>query len=150
MVNQFVGVLAAYRNPGSLAPMLAGVLGGLLTTWVTFTPCFLWVFLGAPCVEALRGNRALTGALAAITASVVGVMLNLAVWFALHCWFTQTFGVHAWGLQFAAPLPASLQPWALAISAAAIVAVFRFKAGMIATLLASAAAGISLHLAGAI
>jgi chromate transporter len=150
MVNQFVGFLAAYRHPGSLAPMLAGVLGGLLTTWVTFAPCFLWVFLGAPYVETLRGNGALTGALTAITASVVGVMLNLAVWFALHCWFSQTVAVHAWGLHFDAPLPASLDPWALAISAAAIVAVFRFKAGMLATLFAAAAAGVSLHLAGAL
>jgi chromate transporter len=150
MVNQFVGFLAAYRQPGSLPPMLAGVLGGLLTTWVTFTPCFLWVFLGAPYVETLRGNRALTGALTAITASIVGVMLNLAVWFALHCWFTQTIGVRAWGVHFDAPLPGSLDPWALAISAAAIVAIFRFKAGMLVTLLAAATAGVTLHLARAI
>jgi chromate transporter len=84
MVTQFVGFMAAYRDPGGLHPMLAGTLGGLLTTWVTFTPCFLWIFLGAPFIEALRGNKALSGALTAITAAVVGVILNLAVWFALH------------------------------------------------------------------
>ena len=69
--------------------MLAGTLGGLLTTWVTFTPCFLWIFLGAPFIEGLRGNKALSGALSAITAAVVGVILNLAVWFALHTWFRE-------------------------------------------------------------
>jgi len=83
MVLQFVGFMAAYRDPGPLAPMMAGTLGGLLATWVTFTPCFLWIFLGAPFVEKLRGNKALNAALSAITAAVVGVVLNLAVWFAI-------------------------------------------------------------------
>ena len=86
--------MAAYRDPGALAPMLAGTLGGLLTTWVTFTPCFLWIFLGAPFIEALRGNKAARrGALSAITAAVVGVILNLAIWFALHTWFRETRAV---------------------------------------------------------
>ena len=89
MVTQFVGFMAAFRDPGALPPLLAGVLGGVLTTWVTFVPCFLWIFLGAPFVEALRGNKALTAALAAITAAVVGVILNLAVWFALHTLFAE-------------------------------------------------------------
>ena len=83
--------------------MLAGTLGGLLTTWVTFTPCFLWIFLGAPFIERLRGNKALSGALAAITAAVVGVILNLAVWFALHTWFRETRPVRAMGFGFDAP-----------------------------------------------
>ena len=83
-MTQFVGFLAAYRNAGGLDPLLAGLLGAVLTTWVTFVPCFLWIFLGAPYVEALRGRRGLAGALSAITASVVGVVLNLALWFALH------------------------------------------------------------------
>ena len=87
MVLQFVGFLAAYRDPGALPPLLAGTLGGLLATWVTFAPCFLWIFLGAPYVERLRENRALAGALAAITAAVVGVIVNLALWFALHTIF---------------------------------------------------------------
>ena len=82
MVLQFVGFMAAFRDPGGLSPMLAGTLGGLLATWVTFTPCFLWIFLGAPFIEQLRGNKALSAALSAITAAVVGVILNLAIWFA--------------------------------------------------------------------
>jgi len=99
MVTQFVGFMAAYRDPGALYPMLAGTLGGLLTTWVTFTPCFLWIFLGAPFIEGLRGNKALSGALSAITAAVVGVILNLAVWFALHTWFREARPVGVPGLR---------------------------------------------------
>jgi len=147
MVLQFVGFMAAYRDPGMLPPMLAGMLGGLLTTWVTFTPCFLWIFLGAPFIEALRDNQALSGALAAITAAVVGVILNLAIWFALHTWFLDTLQVRSMGLFFDAPVPASLNPRALALSAAALVAIFRFKVGMIPTLLASAFSGVVLRLA---
>jgi len=108
MVTQFVGFMAAYRDPGALNPMVAGTLGGLLTTWVTFTPCFLWIFLGAPFIEGLRGNKALIGALSAITAAVVGVILNLAVWFALHTWFREGRPVHLPGLSFDVPVPASL------------------------------------------
>ncbi len=145
MVTQFVGFMAAYRAPDSLPPMLAGTLGGLLTTWVTFTPCFLWIFLGAPYIEALRGNKALTGALAAITAAVVGVILNLAIWFALHTWFRAGHPVRALGLHFDAPVVASLDPYALALSAAAMVAIFRFKIPMIATLLGCAVAGVALR-----
>ena len=150
MVTQFVGFMAAYRDPGGLPPMLAGTLGGLLTTWVTFTPCFLWIFLGAPYIERLRGNRALSGALSAITAAVVGVILNLAVWFALHTWFRETVPWRVVGVGFDAPVPGSVDPWALALSAAALVAVFRFKVGMIPTLLGCAAAGVMLHLTGAV
>lgn len=150
MVTQFVGFMAAYRDPGTLHPMLAGTLGGLLTTWVTFTPCFLWIFLGAPFIEGLRGNKALSGALSAITAAVVGVILNLAVWFALHTWFREGAPVRAAGLSFDVPVPASLDPWAFALSAAAVLAIFRFKVGMIPTLLACAAAGVVLHLLGAV
>ncbi len=147
MVTQFVGFMAAYRNPGTLPPILAGTLGGLLTTWVTFTPCFLWIFLGAPFIEALRGNKALSGALAAITAAVVGVILNLAVWFALHTWFRAAIPVRTMGLSFDAPTLSSLDPWALALSIGALMAIFRFKAGMIPTLLACAVAGVALHFA---
>lgn len=150
MVTQFVGFMAAYRDPGALNPMLAGTVGGLLTTWVTFTPCFLWIFLGAPFIEALRGNKALSGALAAITAAVVGVILNLAVWFALHTWFREARQIHAFGLSFDAPVLASIDPWALALSVAAMVAIFRFKTGMIATLLASASLGVVLHIMGVV
>src|SRR5262245_30267515 len=150
MVLQFVGFMAAFRDPGGLSPMLAGTLGGLLATWVTFTPCFLWIFLGAPFVEQLRGNKALSAALSAITAAVVGVILNLALWFAIHSVFRQTTPVRAFPLSFDAPVPASVDVWALVLSVAAALAIFRFKVGMIPTLAASCAAGIALYLAGLI
>jgi chromate transporter len=140
--------MAAYRDPGSLSPMLAGTLGALLATWVTFTPCFLWIFLGAPFVEVLRGNTAVNGALSAITAAVVGVVLNLAIWFALHTVFRQVTAVQGYGLAFDMPVLTSVDPWALALSIAAIIAIFRFKVGMITTLLACSAVGIILHLVG--
>jgi chromate transporter len=150
MVLQFVGFMAAFRDPGSLAPLLAGTLGGLLATWVTFTPCFLWIFVGAPYIETLRGNRALSGALAAITAAVVGVILNLALWFAIHTIFAQVRTI-AWGpLEVEVPVPESVDLWALLLAAAAMVAMFRLKWGMLPTLGATAAAGIALHAAGAI
>jgi len=150
MVVQFVGFLAAYRHPGLLPPMLAGALGGLLATWCTFVPCFLWIGLGAPFIEKLRDNKPLSGALAGITAAVVGVILNLAIWFALHTWFHQAQRVRSLGFSFDVPVLNSLDPWALALSLAAVVAIFRFKAGMIPTLLACSAAGMLLHVAGLI
>jgi chromate transporter len=148
MVLQFVGFMAAYRDPGSLSPMLAGTLGGLLATWVTFTPCFLWIFLGAPFIETLRGNKALNAALSAITAAVVGVVLNLAIWFAIHTMFRETIPVRAFPLAFDAPRLASVDWLALALSLAAVIAIFRFKIGMIPTLAASCGAGIALFLLG--
>jgi chromate transporter len=146
MVTQFVGFLAAFRAPGSLPPLVAGTLGGLLTTWVTFVPCFLWIFFGAPFVEALRGNRAVTGALGAITAAVVGVILNLAVWFALHVVFTETARVAALGATIELPVLRSVDPAALVLTFAACLAIFRFKAAMIPTLVACAAAGMAYQL----
>ncbi|MFN8457434.1 MAG: chromate efflux transporter, partial [Anaerolineae bacterium] len=89
MVLQFVGFMAAYRNPGSLSPLLAGILGATVTVWVTFTPCFLWIFLGAPYIESLRGNKSLSTALSGITAAVVGVIFNLALWFSMHTLFAR-------------------------------------------------------------
>jgi chromate transporter len=150
MVLQFVGFMAAFRDPGGLSPMLAGTLGGLLATWVTFTPCFLWIFLGGPFIETLRGNKALSAALSAITAAVVGVILNLAVWFAVHTVFRQTTPVRAFPFSFDAPVLTSVDIWALTLSVAAALAIFRFKVGMIQTLAACGAAGIALRLAGLI
>ena len=150
MVVQFVGFLAAFRHPGSLPPMLAGTLGGLLATWCTFVPCFLWIGLGAPFIERLRDNKPLNGALAGITAAVVGVILNLAIWFALHTWFRQSQPVRGLVFSFDAPVVASIDPRAVVLSLAAMVAIFRFKAGMIQTLLACSTAGILLHLVGVI
>jgi chromate transporter len=150
MVLQFVGFMAAFRDPGTLSPMVAGALGGFLATWVTFTPCFLWIFLGAPFVEVMRGNKALSGALSAITAAVVGVVLNLAIWFALHTIFHEVRPMRGYGFAFDMPVISSVDPWALALSVAAIIAIFRFKVGMIPTLAACSLAGVALYLMGAI
>ena len=128
-----------------LDPMLAGCLGALVTTWVTFAPCFLWIFLGAPYIEALRGNRTLAVALTGITAAVVGVILNLAIWFGLRVMFTELTDVSVlWGLTLALPVPTSFDSLASAITLAALVAIIRFRAGMIAVLVTSAAAGLAL------
>ncbi|MEY2479942.1 MAG: chromate transporter [Verrucomicrobiota bacterium] len=104
MVLQFVGFMAGWNQPENLSPLLAATIGALITTWVTFTPCFLWVFLGGPHIEQLRGNKTISTALSAITAAVVGVILNLAVWFTLHVihlpngvidWFAVLIGIAA-------------------------------------------------------
>lgn len=150
MVTQFVGFMGAFRGAQGMPPLLAGVLGGLLTTWVTFTPCFLWIFLGAPFVEALRGARALNAALAAITAAVVGVILNLAVWFALHVLFRETLQVRHWGLALDLPVLSSVNIASAALTLAAAVAAFRFRVGMIPLLLGCAAAGLLYYLVGGV
>jgi chromate transporter len=142
MVTQFVGFLGAFRQAGPLDPLLAGTLGGLLTTWVTFTPCFLWIFFGAPFAEALRANKALSAALGAITAAVVGVILNLAVWFALQVLFAEHQRVQWLGASVDLPVLASANLPAMVLAAAAAVAVFRFKFGMVPVLLASSLAGV--------
>lgn len=139
LVNQFVGFLAGFRDPGGLNPWLGGVLGATLTVWVTFLPSFLWIFLGAPYLEALRANRALAGALAAITASVVGVILNLAVWFALHVLFAR---VDAGPLNLPLPDLASVQPLQLVLAVGAAIAMLRFKCGMLPVLGAAGLIGI--------
>lgn len=130
--------------------MLAGTLGGLLATWVTFTPCFLWIFLGAPFVESMRGNRALAGALSAITAAVVGVVLNLAIWFAIHTMFRQVQPFRFYGIGFDAPVLPSIDAWAFALSAAAAVAIFHFKIGILPILATCSFASILLYFFGAV
>jgi chromate transporter len=150
MVLQFVGFMAAFRDPGTLSPMLAGTLGGLLATWVTFTPCFLWIFLGAPFIETMRGNKGLAGALSAITAAVVGVILNLSIWFALHTVFRETVPVRSFGLSFDMPVWSSIDVAALALAIAAATAIFRFNVGMLTVLAGCCAAGVLLRLIGAI
>jgi chromate transporter len=148
MVLQFVGFVAAARDPGTLPPLLAGALGGALATWVTFTPCFLWIFAGAPYIERLRGHEGLAGALSAITAAVVGVILNLSIWFALHTLFRDTIPVRSFGLSFDAPVPGSVDPAALGLAIAAAVAIIRFRLGMLTVLTAACAAGVALGLLG--
>jgi len=147
MVLQFVGFMAAFRDPGSLQPMIAGTLGGILATWVTFTPCFLWIFLGAPYVEVLRGNRSLSAALATITAAVVGVVLNLAVWFALHVLFTRQSEIRWLGMTFDLPVLGSINVPSLILTIAAMLAVFRFKIGMIPVLAGCSAVGLVYYVA---
>ena len=145
-VVQFVGFMGAYRNPGTLDPMLAGVLGSIVTTWVTYTPCFLWIFLGAPYIEYLRGNRLLSSALSAITAAVVGVILNLAVWFSLHTLFG-TVGERQIGpVRLYVPEWQTLDVASLAIAVVAFLALFRFKIGMLPTLALCAALGVAYGL----
>ncbi len=150
MVTQFVGFLGAFRDAGGLTPLAAGVLGGLLTTWVTFVPCFLWIFMGAPYVEQLRQSQVLSAAFVAITAAVVGVILNLAVWFALHVMFKDVGIFEAFGLRVAVPVPATLDPIAVALVVAALVAVFIFRFAMVALLGAAAIVGWGLLGAGLI
>ena len=145
-VVQFVGFMASYRFAEGLSPMLAGVLGSILTTWVIFVPSFLWIFLGAPYIEYLRGDKGLTAALSGITAAVVGVILNLAVWFALHVIFGRVDEVHAYGLRLYVPAVATLDAAALIITVGAFVAIFRFGLGIIPTLLASAVGGLVYYL----
>src|SRR5712675_253626 len=147
MVLQFVGFMGAFRDPGGLHPMLAGTLGGMLATWVTFTPCFLWIFLGAPYIEVLRGNKALSAALATITAAVVGVVLNLAVWFALHVLFAQLTEMRWFGMRLDVPALASVNVPSLILTVGALLAVFRFKIGMIPVLATCSVLGLLYYLA---
>ena len=147
-VVQFVGFMAAFRQPGSLSPALAGTLGGLLAQWSTCVPSFLWIFMGAPYIESLRNNKALSAALAAITAAVVGVIANLAIWFALHTLFGELKQQHVLAMKLQLPALNTINLSALALSIAAVIALFRFKLGLIATLLGCSMLGIIMHLAG--
>jgi chromate transporter len=143
MVTEFVGFIGAYRNPGGLDPVLAGVLGAVVTTWATFAPCFLWIFLGAPYIERLRGNRALTAALSSITAAVVGVVLNLAVTFAIHVMFERVNLVDLLGGSVPVPALSSLNLFALVIAAGIFVTLWRFKVNILWIVAASALAGVT-------
>ncbi len=127
MVLQFVGFLGAWNHPGNLSPLLAASLGALITTWATFAPCFLWIFLGAPYIEKLRDNHLLTAALSTVTAAVVGVILNLAVWFGLHVIF---------------PPNAHVDWFALCLCAVAFVAMLRYKIDIVPVIIASGLLGL--------
>ncbi len=130
MVLQFVGFMGGWNHPGALSPLVAATLGAAITTWVTFVPCFLWIFLGAPHIEQLRGQKVVTAALGAVTASVVGVILNLAVWFGWHV----LVPTGTW---------ASVDWFAAAVGAGAFVALHRFKVNLIAVIAASGALGLA-------
>jgi chromate transporter len=146
MVTQFVGFMGAARNAEGLDPLLAGTLGAILTTWVTFVPCFLWIFLGAPFAERLRGNAVLASAMTAITAAVVGVVLNLAVWFAMHTIFAEVSELQMAAVRLEVPVLSSLNLPALLLTLAALVAVFRFNAGPVTVIAGAALAGVLLWL----
>lgn len=143
-VVQFVGFMAAFRAPGALSPALAGTIGGVLAMWATFVPSFLWIFLGAPYVEALIGNRALSVMLSAITAAVVGVILNLAVWFGLHTLFGQVEDIMLYGMVLHRPSLASVNWAAVALSLIAVFALFRLRIGMMPTLALCSGLGLIL------
>ena len=133
MVLQFVGFMGAWQHPEGLPPLLAATIGALITTWATFTPCFLWIFLGAPYIEQLRGNTRLTSALSAITAAIVGVVLNLAVWFALHVFF---------------PAAGAIDWFAILLCIAAFVAMTRYKVDIVPVVIGAGILGLlykSLH-----
>jgi chromate transporter len=147
LVLQFVGFLAGYRAQGSMSGLAGGIAASALTLWVTFAPCFAFVFLGAPLIERLQGNRALSGAMAAITAAVVGVIANLAIWFGLHVLFRQTVPVRAAFMAFDAPVFTSLDPWALLLTAVAAFALLYRRLGVMPTLGICAALSLALHLA---
>jgi chromate transporter len=133
MVLQFVGFLGAWNQPGNLPPLVAATLGALITTWVTFVPCFLWIFLGAPYIEKLRGHESLTAALSAVTAVVVGVILNLAIWFGLHVIFPP--GRHAdW--------------FAALVCATAFVGMLRWRWNIVPVVVGSGLAGLLYTIVG--
>jgi len=145
-VVQFVGFMGAYRNPAPFDPIIAALLGSVVTTWVTYVPCFLWIFLGAPYVERLRGNVVLSSALSCITAAVVGVVLNLAVWFAIHVMFETVGEARRLGMRFFVPDWSTTRYGSAAIAAGALLAMFRLHWGMMRTLLAAAIAGLIVQL----
>jgi chromate transporter len=146
MVVQFVGFLGAYRHPGTLSPMLAGVVGSCITVWATFVPCFMWIFVGAPYVEALRDNRSLSAALSAITAAVVGVILNLSLWFALHVVFRDVTETHLGLVRLVIPALGSIDVAAAVLATGAMIAMLRFHVGLPKTLAACAALGLVARL----
>jgi chromate transporter len=127
MVVQFVGFLGGWHHPGTLSPLLSATLGAAMATWTTFVPCFLWIFLGAPFVERLRGHQGLTASLSAVTAAVVGVVLNLAVWFGLHVFL---------------PAPNAVDWFAIAVCAVALAGLIRLKMDVMAIVGLGAVTGL--------
>lgn len=148
LVTEYVGFLAAFRNPAPFAPLLAGTLGAAMTLWVTFAPCFLWIFAGAPFVERLQHARKLQGALAAIAAAVVGVIANLTVWFGLHVLFTRFEAYRLGPVPLEWPAPTSLDWRTLALSLIAALLLLRLHFGMIRTLAVALLGGLGFYLLG--
>ena len=146
MVTQFVGFVGAYRDPGELMPLVAASLGGLLTTWVTFAPCFLWIFVGAPYIEGLRRNCVLAGALSGVTAAVVGVIGNLALWFSIHSLFSSVTLQRYMGQMVEVPVVSSISWPSLFITSVASVLVFGVRASVLTTLAVTGALGVAWYL----
>ena len=144
LVNQFVGFLAAYRAPEPFSPLVAGLLGAGLTTWVTFTPCFLWIFTFAPWLERLQASVMLRGALSALTAAVVGVIASLSLWFALHVLFARVGTLQAGPLRLPAPAAESLDAHALVLAILALGLVFGARWGVLRVLAVCAGGGLLL------
>lgn len=145
-VVQFVGFMGAFRHPGAIDPMTAGILASVLVTWVTFVPCFLWIFMGAPYIEALRGQKALTNALSAITAAVVGVILNLALWFALHTAFATVREEQIGWLELSIPVWQTVNPVSVLLTIGTLAALLWLRLPMIRTLLGAALLGMGYQL----
>jgi chromate transporter len=148
LVVVFVGFLGAYRDPGSLPAVTAGIAGALVTAWATFVPSFLFIFLGAPSVERLRGRARLAGALAAITAAVVGVIANLAVVFATSVLFDEVRTATPFGHDVAVPVLSSAVPLAVAVAVAAFVAIDRFRVNVAWVVLGAGLVGLADVLVG--
>jgi chromate transporter len=146
LVTQFVGFLAAYGNPAPFSPIAAGLIAAALTTWVTFVPSMMWIFVGAPYIERLRSDRRLAGALAAITAAVVGVVLNLSVWFALHVLFGHVQEQRIGWLRWFAFDPLALDLKVTALAAIAAVLAFVLHRGLIELIVVMAGLGIVTRL----
>jgi chromate transporter len=142
MVTEFVGFMGAYRFPGGLDPIVAGVLGATVTVWATFAPCFLWIFLGAPFIEGLRGNRALNGALSAVTAAVVGVILNLAVTFGILALFDSIRQGELLNVTFPVPTLDSIDLFAALLAVAGFIALWRYRLNVLWMVGGSALTGL--------
>ncbi|MBB6099730.1 chromate transporter [Deinobacterium chartae] len=145
-VVQYVAFLGAYRDPGPLAPLAAGLLASLVATWATYAPCFVWIFAGAPYIERLRGHVALSGALTAITAAVVGVILNLSLWFALHTLFERVEALRWGALALDVPVWSSINPAAAVLALLAGLALVRGRWGTLPTLAAATLTGAAYQL----
>ncbi len=142
MVVQFVGFMGAYRNPGPFDPLVAGIIGSVITTWVTFVPCFYWIFLGAPSIESLRGNQLVRSALSCISAVVIGAILSLATWFSLHTLFRQVETRHAGGFRLLVPDWSSIDFVTCSIALVSLLLTFYWKKGMAVTLAAAVILGL--------
>jgi len=145
MVLEFVGFVGAYRNPGGLAPLVAGTLGAAVASWATFAPCFLWIFLGAPYIERLRGNRRMGAALQTVTAAVVGVIANLAVTFAAHTLFDRVRDVHTLGGSIPVPVWSTLDVFATIVAAVSFVGLWRLRWKLLPVIAVSAVAGFVVN-----